>query len=257
MNAIPYAEKKRTSYENFVAQCPWCGEESIFNRVTDLKDLSPIAFRTVSCLSPSCRKPFNINGDSINSAHEMLIFDCYELLQLKHYMNCILTLTQAYELFFSLFLRVELLYRPFAADPDKDINRLNSLAEQLAEKVKNHAFGPMRALFLRQLVSGVTPKTLAEAEVAIATLDDRPKDPSDNEVESLPDNGLTALLKALKATTINRLRNQVVHKRAYRPTREEAELALEETRSIIFPLTQRLGLYDDINWYVALKDREG
>ena len=56
--------------------------------------------------------------------------------------------------------------------------------------------------------------------------------------------GGVALLKALRATTINTLRNQVVHKRAYRPTREEAESALEETRSIIFPLTQRLGLYE-------------
>jgi hypothetical protein len=96
MSEVPYAERKRTSYENFVAQCPWCGHESIFNRATDLKELSPIAFRTVSCLSLVCGKPFNINGDSVNSAHEMLVFDRYELLQLKHYMNCILTLTQAY-----------------------------------------------------------------------------------------------------------------------------------------------------------------
>src|SRR6266498_3552998 len=125
MSEVPYAERKRTSYENFVAQCPWCGHESIFDRATDLKELSPIAFRPVSCLSLVCEKPFNINGDSVNSAHEMLVFDRYELLQLKHYMNCILTLAQAYAVFFSLFLRAGLLYKPFAADPDKDIDQLN------------------------------------------------------------------------------------------------------------------------------------
>jgi len=41
-----------------------------------------------------------------------------------------------------------------------------------------------------------------------------------------------------------------VHKQAYRPTREETEAALEEARSVLFPLTSRLGLYDDINWYL-------
>lgn len=250
MSVIPYAERKRTSYENFVAQCPWCGQESIFNRATDLKDLSPIAFRTVSCLNPACGKPFNINGDSVNSAHEMLVFDCYELLQLKHYMNCILTLAQAYEVFFSLFLRVELLYKPFARDIRKDISRLNRLAEQLNEKVKEYTFARMRALFLRQLIAGLRPANLAEAEAAIAGLEDRPSDPKDTELEALSDRQLVDLLKALKSTTINILRNRVVHKQAYRPTREEAEAALEEARSLLFPLTSRLGLYDEINWYM-------
>ena len=250
MNEIPYTEKKRTSYENFVAQCPWCGQESIFNRATDLKDLRPVAFRTVSCLNPACGKQFNINGDSVNSAPEMLVFDCYELLQLKHYMNCILTLAQAYEVFFSLFLRVELLYRPFAHDIGKDKNHLNRLAEQLSEKVKEHNFAHMRALFLRQLICGPHPANLAEAEAAIAGLEDLPRDPKDTELEALDDKQLVALLKAIKSTTINTLRNRVVHKHAYRPTREEAEAALDETRSVLFPLIRRFGLYDDVNWYM-------
>jgi len=233
-----------------VAQCPWCGQESIFNRATDLKDLSPIAFRTVSCLNPACGQPFNINGDLVNSAHEMLVFDCYELLQLKHYMNCILTLAQAYEAFFSLFLRVELLYKPFARDIGKDAKHLNRLADQLYEKVKKHSFARMRALFLCQLIAGPRPANPAEAEVAIAGLKDRPSEPEDTELEALSDRHLVDLLKALKRTTINTLRNQVVHKQAYRPTREEAEAALEEARSLLFPLTSRLGLYDDINWYM-------
>ncbi len=78
----------------------------------------------------------------------MLVLDCHELLRQKHYMNCIITLAQAYEVFFSLFLRGELLYKPFAGDAGKDINHLNRLAEQLSEKVKEHAFARMLALFL-------------------------------------------------------------------------------------------------------------
>jgi len=250
MSATPYAKIRRTSYENFVAQCPWCEQESIFNRATDLKDLSPIAFRTVSCLNPACAKPFNINGDSLNSAHEMLVFDCYELLQLKHYMNCILTLAQAYEVFFSLFLRVELLYKPFAHDMGKDINHLSRLTEQFSENVKERTFAPMRALFLRQFIDGPRPANLAEAEAAIAGLEDHPSNPKDAELEALGDRQLVVLLKAVKRTAINILRNRVVHKQAYRPTREEAEAALQEARSLLFPLTNCLGLYDDINWYM-------
>jgi hypothetical protein len=109
----------------------------------------------------------------------------------------------------------------------------------------------MRALFRRQLVSGVSPKSFGGAEAVIAAVEDRPKEPADTELESLPDKQLVALLKAVKETTINRLRNQVVHKRAYRPTRDEAEAALQESRAVLFPLSQRLRLYDDINWYVG------
>lgn len=250
MSNIPIASKNRTSYENFIAECPWCGKESIFNRASDLRTFEPIAGRNVSCQSVDCDKPFRIVGDSVNSPHEMLISDCYELVERKHYMNCILTLAQAYEVFFSLFLRVELLYKPFARDIGKDINHLNRLAEQFNEKVKRHTFAPMRALFLRQFISGSRPANLTEAEAAIAGLEDHLSDPEDAELEALDDEHLVALLKAVKSTTINTLRNRVVHKQAYRSTREEAEAALEETRSLLFPLTSRLGLYEDINWYM-------
>lgn len=251
-SGTPTVRIARSSYENVYVQCPWCGQEIVFNRATDLRDLRPIGFRTVSCLNQQCGKPFSINGDLVNSAQEMLVFDSCELLQAKHYMSCILTLTQAYEVLFNLFLRVELLYKPFAADPDKDRDLLNSLAELLEKEVKDHAFGPMRALFLHQLVSCRSPRTLVEAKAAIEALADfHPEPPSDTELGSLGDKDLVALLKRLRDTDINGLRNSVVHKQAYRPTRTEAETALEKTRAIIFPLTQRLDLHDDPNWYMS------
>lgn len=250
MSEIPVVRIKQASYENIVAECPWCCRENIFNRASDLHTFEPIAGRDVSCQSVNCGKSFRIVGDSVNNPHEMLILDCYELLERKHYMNCILTLAQAYEVFFSLFLRVELLYKPFARDKGKDVNHLNRLAERLSEKVKRHSFVPMRALFLRQIIAEPRPANLAEAEAVISELEDCPSDPKDAELEALGDEQLVALLKAVKSTTINTLRNQVVHRQAYRPTREEAEAALKEARSLLFPLTSRLGLYHDINWYM-------
>ncbi len=250
MSGIPVARNKHTSYENFMAECPWCTKENIFNRASDLGTFEPIAGLDVLCQSENCRKAFRIVGDSVNCAHEMLIFDCYELLERKHYMNCILSLAQAYEVFFSLFLRVQLLHKPFATDPNQDLADLNRLSEALQEKIKDHTFVPMRALFLQHIVAHCSPKNLIEAEVVIAALPDHPGEPKDTAIQGLNDAKLDPLLKALKSTSIHTLRNRAVHKHAYRPTRDEVEAALEETRSILFPLTSHLQLYYDINWYM-------
>ena len=102
MNGFPVIRIKQASYENIVVECPWCGRENIFNRASDLRTFEPIAGLDVSCQNVECGKPFRIVGDLVNNPHEMLILDCYGLLERKHYMNCILTLTQAYEVFFSL-----------------------------------------------------------------------------------------------------------------------------------------------------------
>jgi hypothetical protein len=252
MSDIPLASNKRTSYENFAAECPYCGRESIFNRASDLRTFEPIAGRDVLCLNVDCGKPFRIVGDSVNNPHEMLIFDCYELVERKHYMNCILSLTQAYEVFFSLFFRVDLLYKPLGADPNLDLTEMNRLAEELQNKTKEHTFGRMRSLFLQHLVNGRSPNNLAESAAVIAALCERPGNPKDTAIENLGDAKLVPLLMALKATNIHTLRNRIVHKRAYRPTRQETEAALHETRNILFPLTDRLQLYDDINWYMTL-----
>jgi hypothetical protein len=182
----------------------------------------------------------------------MLIFDCYELLERKHYMNALLSLAQAYEVFFSLFFRVELLYKPFGADPDQELADLNLLSEALHEKVKEHTFAPMRALFLQHVVARPVSRNLAEASALVAALPDRPGDPRDAAIESVSDAKLIPLLKSLKATTIHTLRNRVVHKQAYRPTREEVEAAIDEARSILFPLTSHLQIHDEINWYMKI-----
>ena len=249
MTEIPEARTKRTSYENFAAQCPWCGVENVFNRASDLKSFEPIGHRTINCLNTTCLKAFNIGGDSVNSAYEMLVFDCHELLEQKHYMNCILTLVQAYEVFFNIYFRVELLYKPFAADEDDDIEKLNHLSMALADKTESFAFGPMRKRFLQHITTHLPVKTLAEADAAIAELANQPREPSDSQLESLGDSKLITLLKGVKATNINTLRDRVVHKGAYRPTGAEAEAALEQTRSVLLPLGAYLKLYDEINWY--------
>jgi hypothetical protein len=192
---------------------------------------------------------FGINGDSVNSAHETLVLDCHELLQFKHYMSCILTLAQAYEVFFNLYLRVELIYKPFAADQDLNLVKLNDLSKRLSKKIARYSFTQMRSIFLKQLVSGRHPKNIKESKEIVEAL--CPCEPTEFELNSLGDKQILKLVIKLKSHGINTLRNKIAHKQAYRPTLKEAELALKETRSILFPLSRRLNLYDDVNWYLS------
>ena len=107
----------------------------------------------------------------------------------------------------------------------------------------------MRALFLRHVVTAKSPKDLAEAEQMILGLTPCPNEPKAADIDRLADGQLARLLRGVKATKTHELRNHVVHKQAYRPTRVEVEAALKETRKILLPLTRCLNLCDDVNWY--------
>lgn len=147
-----YSTDTEGTYENFIAVCPVCGHRNVFNRASDFCTFEPIAFKTVTCQKSSCRDDFNINRDRINSAHQGLLFDCHDLLSAKQYMNAVLSITQAYEVFFRHYLRIELLYRPFAMGDSDDLPVLNLLAERLYESVQSFTFEPMCRLFLAHAV---------------------------------------------------------------------------------------------------------
>lgn len=236
------------SYENVTVTCPWCGRVCVFNRRSDLETLNPIAGREVTCLHPDCRQSLWIMGDRVNGAHETLLFDCYELLAHKHFMNCVLTAAQAYELFFSLFFRVELVYRPFAAGRTHDIDGLNRVHRTLLNATKTFTFAPMRRLFLRCVVDGRAPGSLEEAEVLASRLKPPRKAPEESEINGLR-NELVEPLLGLGRTGVGDLRNMVVHKEGYRPSADEARGCVEEARGILFPLTYLLDLHDDVNAY--------
>ena len=239
MEGIPKAKDMRPTYENFVARCPWCERENIFNRASDLKDLSPIDYLEVKCLSPDCARPFYLNGDRANSLFEMIIWDCYELLERKQYAYCILNLAQAFEIFFGQYLRVQLLYKAFASDADQDLQPLMDLEKLLYDKTEKLSFENMKNLFLSRVVDAAQPRSLAEAKIMIDGFDKKPSCPSDEDIRNASvsaDERVRELLLRLKCCKVAQKRNQVVHKSAYRPTLDEVNAALAETREILFPL---------------------
>ena len=268
-NSIPVVHVKQGGYENLSVVCTSCGYESPFNRASDLGTFEPIGGLDTRCLNEKCEEPFRIVSDSVNEGHEQLIFDCHYLLNRKQYMHCVLNLATAHEMFFSLFLRVELVYKPLAAD--SSAHGLDELSEKLERRIKRYTFVPLRALFLQRLtpeqkecVKGVSnkvirmrrpPDNLDEAKKAIHGIPKRArcvKRVSNDEIREKADASLKSLLIELNSSTIHELRNRVVHKRGYRPTFEEARDALDEAESIIFPLTYLLNVHDDL-WYMRRK----
>ena len=243
------ARIKLSGYENIVVDCPICNREIILNRASDLGSFEPIAGISTNC--PECKGEFWLNGDRISERHKALIFDCHDLLRDKKYMNCILNVCQSYEIFFGLYLRVNLLYRPFNSDlGQRSVSglKLNQLHRKLFDNTEKFGFIKMRSAALSLAVAPTPPSTLVDAEKHIETLS-RSKLPSDAELDALHENKIARLLIRIRQVRINKLRNNVIHKVGYRPKHEEAETALEEARSILFPLTHLLNLHDDINWY--------
>ena len=259
MSQVPQGKDMKSTYENIIVCCPSCGRENIFNRASDLKDIGPIDYREVSCPFADCAKPFYLSGDFINPAYEMLICDCYELLERKHYSYCILHLAQAFEAFFSQYLRVELLYKAFASDSKEyelDIEKFKDLMKLLYERIENFAFRPMQKLFFHQVLEPLHPLSLRQAEGVINTLPSKSKLdlPSDDEIRKATissDKRVPELLVRLKSCNVSELRNQVVHKNAYRPTLDEVNDGLKETREILFPLGRLLDVrIDHVSWYM-------
>ena len=143
--------------------------------------------------------------------------DNYKLKQEKRYAYCILNLAQAYETFFSQYLRVELLFKPFARDDEDNLDRLNELAQQLYDYTEKYAFAQMRDIFLNRAILCQSVNSLYDAALIIKQLKPQkkqplPNAPSDTAIASLSDSRLSELLKAVKGSKIAKLRNQVVHR---------------------------------------------
>jgi len=266
MHVIPEARNVQSSYENITAECPSCGRENIFNRASDLKDSHPVVHRYERC--SECSAQLLLKGDEIGPAYEMMIMDCYELLDRKHYMYCILNLAQACEVFFSHYLRVELLYRPLASSPQRDVDRFNTLSRLLFRKIRTYSFEPMRNLFFWLVLKPRHPASLDETQPEIEGLQRTVRGLGGTSCDARAEciraashfiNPLVPkLLLRLNSWDIASLRNQVVHKSAHKPTLNEVNEHLKEGREILFRLGHALGIRrDGVSSYLTGRRQAG
>lgn len=239
MSPTPSLLEIRTTYENFEGRCPHCGFWNVFNRVSDLKTVAPIAGLNVICGSAACGKPVRLIYDRIGPAFEMLLSESQEFWTAKRYMLCILTAVQAYEVFFAAVVRTWLLYRPLPNQRNLDI--FNELSLQLYQKIRKYPFVHMRSMLFWLVLEDKQPKTLDEARAIIDALLPFPPGTHREDIVSRISGRLQGDLLRLFDTKAHEKRNLVIHMHAYRPSKMVAARVLVEARKTIYRLKHDLG----------------
>ena len=246
-------EIERKDYETITARCDECGSLCTFNRIDDIGDPGPYyAGCYVGCTE--CGRPFWVFGDTSDPAYELLIFDAEQHLSRKHYMLCVSSLAQAWEMFFVAFVHSTYLYRPFyrhARYPER-LERFDDLAEKLGDAIWNFTFDQLRNVLVNTVVEGVRPGTLDESEVAIARIRGHNfgQRPAKAHVDAFPDSSVRTVLLQLQGLRIGELRNRVVHEDAYRPHRAEVEECGEEIL-VLYRAKGRLSVRTFDEWKAA------
>ncbi len=242
---IPKAVEINPTYENFEARCPICKHWNIFNRASEIKSFKLISELTVDCQNGKCKEKFWIDGDFINPAWQMLILDCEMLKQQKRYSYCILNLAQAFEMYFALYFRVELLYKPYGIEKSYDSNRFHNLSDLLFDTTRKWTYFTLRNTFLNFLIQKIKCNNLAESESVIKNLQSYSLEPTNKVLKTIKDQELYNILLELKNSEVSTKRNDVVHKYAYRPKLEVVEDAVEETFRILYGLDNLLGVLSE------------
>lgn len=242
---IQTSNETNPTYENFEARCPICNYWNIYNRVTDLESTSLITGRAVKCQNKKCKKEFWINHDLINPSWQMLLLDCEDLKQKKHYSNIILNICQSFEMYFAFYLRVTLVLKPFANEKSCDYEHVNCLLKLLYKKTKSWSYSWLRNSMMNMIVKNAQYLNLKDAKKEIMNLDSlKPEPPEDNTIKEIENHKLSEILLELKGNSINTLRNKVVHKQGYLPTLGEVEKEMENS-NILGRLDRCLGVLSD------------
>jgi hypothetical protein len=232
------------NYETVTAACDKCGALCIFSRIDDIGDIMPIAGRRVTCIE--CGEEFWITGDTINTAYQFLIDDARDHFRIKRYMPAIASIAQAWEVFFATCALSTYVYRPFfaVAPLDRGVDDVNGLHRELHAAITKFTWFPMRNLVMNMVLRKVWPVTMTEAAVEIAQLSALGNEPSPKTISDVADARDREILEGLASLTVGKLRNNVVHKHAYRPKRSEVQACLTSEVSLLYRVKHRLGVGD-------------
>ncbi len=245
---------ERSTYENVYVHCPKCRRPLIFNRVSDLETVWPIDGMDVVCSHADCVANFSIHTDVINPPYDLLVTDSIQLLEEKRYSACVVQLATALESMLSLYLRVEMVYRPAAAlGGGVSTNALNIALGKLHRRTRRLPYFRLRDTAIRHaFYLGPIPH-FSSVVASIQTLNTESGCPKDDELRELGPPELSQFLLQLKSLEVHTLRNKVVHHQSYRPHRREAEEALKGVSELMVDVDDVLGLFlgDDLDAYIS------
>jgi hypothetical protein len=99
-------------------------------------------------------------------------------------------------------------------------------------------------------VSRYYPRTLDDSEGPIARITDEKfgQDPPLADVEGFSDSAVREVLLQLLELQIGKLRNQVVHRRAYRPNRAEIEKCRDDEIKVLYDAKRLLRIRSFEQW---------
>lgn len=231
-------------YENFKALCPHCNYLNIFNRVSDLKTTEPIWGKNVNC--QRCKNEFRIGFDEVGTNYHKLILQCPKLIKQKEYMTTVITLCIAYEMFFQAVI-YHYLVDSFSLQ-DKEI-----LTELLDNVIAKYTFNKLYNEFIKIIIF-VNDKNNISVDCAkdyIKNIDGTSVKDLNSKLTLIKNEQVKKSLLELfdlnnKQKLINHIRNKVVHKNGYRPTKEEAIEEYEYGRKLILKLEAQLILDKNI-----------
>ena len=226
----------KADYENFNAICPHCQEWNIFNRVSDLKTLEPIWGLTVKC--QFCDKEFRIGNDDISSNYQKLILSCADFMSQKEYMQCIINLSIAYEIFFAHILFYFLVEKINVKEENKD-----ELTRLLNQKIEKYTYSKLYNEFFKVLFRINEEHYFNDSCIKcyIEKINGNKCKNIKENIRKIKNTKIKHCLYYLykledNEKSINYLRNKVVHKQGYRPTFQEVKKENKVARFFVLKL---------------------
>lgn len=219
------ADIKIGGYENIYVDCPFCGKENIYNRISDNVG-DDISFKkNISC--QYCLEPFSISGDEVVFGRwNWLINDLDRLKKNKEYRLYILNLCQACENFFMQAITNKLVDR----NPEIRTNGYISSElwnkkynELFTSKFKKATFTPLRTRFLDEF--------------------NEEKEKNNGNLHKMKYDKREECFECIKDTIIGDIRNNVIHKYMYRPSLKEIE-SFEKLKNSVIWLQRYLDVRD-------------
>jgi hypothetical protein len=229
-----------SGYENLVGTCRLCDTEIIVNRATDLRGTYPSSRVIFKC--PNCGRGLRPGGDIANHPVDQFIYDAYEPMRKRRYMQAVLLTAQSLELALSMCVRQAILANLPTPNRLRKTSPILKVAVTLNATLDQLTLEPLRKV-VANLAFKARPTTIQEALDAIAAFDKlRKKQPKDSEIAGLTDTDLQeAVGRLVGIPNFVKLRNKVVHE-ALRPTQSQAEWCMENIPKLTRALLRGFGI---------------
>jgi hypothetical protein len=230
----------RSGYENLVGTCRLCDTEVIVNRATDLRGTYPSSGVIFKC--PNCGRKLRSGGDIANHPVDQFIYDAYEPMRNRRYMQVVGLMAQSVELALSMCVRQVILARLPKPKRVRKTSPILKVDVALDKALDTLTLGAVRVV-VANLAFQASPTSVPDALTAVKGLDKlRGKLPTDADIAALTDADLQeAVGRLVGIPNFVKLRNKVVHE-ALRPTQKQAEWCLENIPKLTQALLRGFGI---------------